>query len=123
MIALRARHEALRVATSLFGGGPVDLEEVHCQACGRSLDWRLAQYQIEVECPDCGAQTELPPHLRFRVPPPARDAAPLQYEALPLAMRVDDVITPRRAWIRVFCWTCLGILCASAALMLLRLFL
>jgi hypothetical protein len=136
-VALRARHEAFRIASDFVRGPGVDVEHLDCHACGAAIDWRLAIEQICVDCPACGAVNELPCHLRYRIPP-ANDAADervIDYASstpdarqwwnnpLPLAYAAaEPVDKDQRApmWLNVFCLACLAIVLVSLVLMAFR---
>jgi hypothetical protein len=130
IVALRARHEALRIAEAVFRGPGVDLDQLNCHTCGTELDWKHAVEQVAIDCPSCGAVNELPCHLRYRVPPVEQEVE-LGYASiepdrrqwwnnavLPVAMQVEQITAkPSPAWLKVFCLTCLAIVLASLALM------
>jgi hypothetical protein len=130
-VALRARHEAFQIASAVVRGHGVDVERLNCHVCGADLDWRLANEQICVDCPACGAVNELPCHLRYRVPP-SDDSGDhtLDYasvsnaqqawwgEAVPIAY-VSQSEPAERApmWLNFFCLTCLAVVLTTLALM------
>src|SRR5687768_2557279 len=121
-VALRARHEAFVIATAVVRGGGVDVEQLNCHACGRDIDWRNANEQICVDCPNCGAVNELPCHLRYRVAPGADAGGILEYasvegdrrqwwnDVLPVAHSVEPVVPvqPAPMWLNAFCLACLA---------------
>ena len=131
-VALRARHEAFQIATAVARGNGVDLERLNCRACGADIDWRLANEQICVDCPACGAVNELPCHLRYRVPRNEDEVGTIDYASavtersawpniLPVADIVDSVgIVPAQespGWLKAFCLVCLMIVLTSLFLM------
>ena len=82
-IALRARHEALRIAEAVIRGGGVNVEQLNCHTCGAELDWKRASEQVAIDCPACGAVNELPCHLRYRIPPSGdEDTGTLDYASV-----------------------------------------
>jgi hypothetical protein len=138
-IALRARHEALRIAEAVIhGSAGVNLEQLNCHTCGAELDWRHAIEQVAIDCPGCGAVNELPCHLRYRVPPSEDEGGTLDYasvepdrrhwwnDVIPTASAVPTPVTavspppPLPVWVKVFCLTCLAIVLVSWALMALK---
>jgi hypothetical protein len=138
-VALRARHEALRIAEAVIRGGGVNVEQLNCHSCGADLDWKRAIEQIAIDCPSCGAVNELPCHLRYRVPPADDDdaAGTLDYasvepdrrrwwnDTLPTALAVASPVRaaarePWPIWLKLFCLACLAAVLVSLALMALR---
>jgi hypothetical protein len=63
-IALRARHQAYRVASDMLYEEPIDVTVVFCRSCGISLDWRSDPCAESLTCANCGTATPLPTHLR-----------------------------------------------------------
>jgi hypothetical protein len=135
-VALRARHEALRIAEAVIRGGGVNVEQLNCHTCGAELDWKNAVEQVAIDCPSCGAVNELPCHLRYRVPPQS-ETVQLEYSSVAFQERYwwHEAIIPTASavvtrpvvpveqspmWLKVFCLTCLGIVLVSLALMALR---
>jgi len=136
-VALRARHEALRIAEAVVRGAGVDVEQLNCHSCGAELDWRCAIEQVAIDCPACGAVNELPCHLRYRIPRYGEDeSGTLDYasiepdrrrwwnEVVPTALAVP---TPVRAgaepwpmWLKLFSLACLALVLMSFALMAMR---
>ena len=116
-IALRARHEALRIAEALIRGGGVNVEQLNCHNCGAELDWKNAIEQVAIDCPSCGAVNELPCHLRYRVPPSEDEAATLDYasvepdrrhwwnDVIPTATAIQPAVPveSRPMWLPIFC--------------------
>ena len=136
LVALRARHQALRIAEAVMRGAGVDVEQLNCHTCGTELDWRNPSGCVAVDCPSCGAVNELPCHLRYRTAPIPQDveigyasAEPDRRgwwnDVLPVAARAD-VCTPlppeepAPLWLKVFCLTCLAVVLVSLALMALN---
>ena len=134
IVALRARHEAFRIATSLFRGGGVDVEHLNCHACGQPIDWRTAaDGEAFVDCPSCGTFNELPCHLRYRVPPGEDPPAMIDYasiepdrrqwwdDVIPVALAAEPEAEMKSspAWLKVFCLTMLAMVLVTLALMLL----
>ena len=130
-IALRARHEALRIAEAVIhGGADVNLEQLNCHTCGAELDWKHAIEQVAIDCPGCGAVNELPCHLRYRVPPSDDEGGTLDYasvepdrrhwwnDTVPIATAVQRAlpVVGWPMWLKVFCL-------AALALVLMALFL
>jgi hypothetical protein len=131
--ALRARHEALRIAEAIIrgAGGGVDVDHVTCHACGIELDWRNPTSDVAIDCPSCGAVNELPCHLRYRAAPiPTNieiayasaepDRRVWWNDVVPVARAVCAPVPPDQAaplWLKVFCLTCLAIVLTSLALM------
>ena len=77
MIALRAAHQAFRIATDL-GYEPIDPTLVKCSNCSRDLRGETVWQDFSIRCPDCGTLNELPVHLRGpyllpEEPPPQTD--------------------------------------------------
>ena len=72
MIALRATHQAFRIACDV-GHGHIDVDSVTCSACGEEVDWRAHGIGNVVICPICNAASDLPAHLRGRLLPPPDD--------------------------------------------------
>jgi hypothetical protein len=133
---LRARHEAFRIATSLFRGGGVDVEHLTCHACGQPIDWKaaaVADGEAFVDCPSCGTFNELPCHLRYRIPPNEDPPALLEYasaepdrrqwwnDVIPVALTVEPEAEVKRwpTWLKGFCLAMLGLVLATLSLMLL----
>src|SRR5688500_5874010 len=130
IVALRARHEAFRIASAVVRGAGVNLEELNCHACGVSLDWKNAIEQVCVDCPSCGAVNELPCHLRYRVPPVEEEVS-LDYasiepdrrhwwnDSIPVALAAEPEaeIKSAPAWVKVFCLTCLAVVLICLTLM------
>ena len=133
-VALRARHEALRIAEAVIRGGGVNVEQLNCHTCGAELDWKHAIEQVAIDCPSCGAVNELPCHLRYRIPPSEDEPGMLDYasvqpdrrhwwnDVIPTATAVQASIPVERSpmWLKVFCLTCLAIVLVCLALMALR---
>ena len=135
-VALRARHEALRIAEALIRGDGVNVEQLNCHSCGAELDWRLAIEQVAIDCPSCGAVNELPCHLRYRVPPSTdEESGTLDYasvepdrrhwwnEGVPTALAVATPLRrhePWPVWLTLFCLACAGLVLMSLALMAMR---
>ena len=136
-IALRARHEALRIAEAVIRGGGVNVEQLNCHTCGTDLDWRSATEHVAIDCPACGAVNELPCHLRYRVAQSEDDGALLDYAsiepdrrhwwndvAIPTANAVPihaQVVPadPAPLWLKIFCLACLAVVLISFAMMAL----
>jgi hypothetical protein len=133
-IALRARHEALRIAEAIIRGGGVNVEQLNCHTCGADLDWKSAIEQVAIDCPSCGAVNELPCHLRYRVPPSEDDGGMLDYasiqpdrrhwwnDVVPTATAIPTPVRdePSPMWLHVFCLTCLAVVLVCFVLMALR---
>ena len=133
-VALRARHEALRIAEAVIRGGGVNVEQLNCHTCGAELDWKNAIEQVAIDCPSCGAVNELPCHLRYRVPPSEEETGTLDYasvepdrrhwwnDVVPTARAVEPSIPVERwpMWLKVFCLTCVAVVLVSLTLMALR---
>ena len=136
IVALRARHEALRIAQAVIRGAGVDVEQLNCHACGTDLDWRNPTGHVATDCPACGAVNELPCHLRYRTAAIPHDVS-LDYASIEPDRRVwwNDVIPtaapahvhaalpadePAPGWLKVFCLTCLVAVLAALALIALN---
>jgi len=134
IIALRARHEALRIAEAVFRGGGVDVEQLNCHACGAGLDWKHAVEQVAIDCPSCGAVNELPCHLRYRIPPSEEDPTTLDYasvepdrrhwwnDTIPIASAVQRCLPVEGwpTWLKLFCLACLALVLMALYLMAMR---
>jgi hypothetical protein len=136
-VALRARHEAMRIAEAVIRGGGVNVEQLSCHSCGAELDWKLANEQVAIDCPSCGAVNELPCHLRYRIPPSIdEETGTLDYasiepdrrhwwnEVVPTANAVPTPVRhaaaePWPMWLKLFSLACLGLVLMSLALMAL----
>ena len=134
IVALRARHEAFRIASALFRGGGVDVEQLNCHACGQAIDWKkAAEGAAFVDCPSCGTFNELPCHLRYRIPPSDDPPAMIEYasveqdrrhwwsDAIPVALAAEPAaeIKQSPAWLKVFCLTMLAFVLVTLSLMVL----
>ena len=133
-VALRARHEALRIAEALVRGPGVNVELLNCHTCGADLDWRRAIEQVAIDCPACGAVNELPCHLRYRVPPGDDETGTLDYasiepdrrhwwnDCVPTALAVPAPVRydPWPMWLKAFSLACAGLVLMSLALMAMR---
>ncbi|MEA2709506.1 MAG: hypothetical protein QOF78_2107 [Phycisphaerales bacterium] len=131
IIALRARHEAFCIASAVFRGAGVNVEQLNCHTCGGELDWKHATEQVAIDCPSCGAVNELPCHLRFRVPPSELETETLDYasaqpdrrqwwnDVVPLAQSVQAAMPIKRppVWLSIFCLTCLMIVLTALVFM------
>ena len=129
-IALRARHEALRIAEAVIRGAGVDVEQLNCHTCGGDLNWRDAIEQVAIDCPACGAVNELPCHLRYRVAPQEQEGC-LDYASIEPDRRVwwNDTIPDAAQvyrsipaptsplWLKIFCLACLAVVLMSLAMM------
>ena len=72
MIALRATRQAMRIASDL-AYKPIDAAAVPCVSCGRDVRDEPVWHDFSIRCPECGALTELPVHLRGRYLLPPED--------------------------------------------------
>ena len=82
MIALRATHQAFKVACDV-GYEPIDTMRLPCNSCGEKLDWRNNTFDDSVRCTHCGGQTELPPYFRAHLLPRPIVTCPPSLEYLP----------------------------------------
>ena len=62
--ALRARREALHVASDILYEEPIDVRTVACSGCGAWIDVRARTITNPLTCPACGAKTPLPAYFR-----------------------------------------------------------
>jgi hypothetical protein len=131
-VALRARHEALRIAEAIIRGGGVNVEQLNCHNCGGDLDWKNAIEQVAIDCPSCGAVNELPCHLRYRIPPSEEETTTtLDYasvepdrrhwwnDTVPIASAVHRALPADRwpTWLKIFCLACLALVLMALSLM------
>ncbi|MDQ3439938.1 MAG: hypothetical protein M3478_06260 [Planctomycetota bacterium] len=63
-IALRARREALHIASDVLYEAPIDVRTVACSGCGAWIDVRGKTITDPLTCPTCFAKTPLPAYLR-----------------------------------------------------------
>jgi hypothetical protein len=63
---LRARREALHVASDILYEEPIDVRTVACSGCGGWLDVRAKTITDPLTCPACSAKTPLPGYLRAK---------------------------------------------------------
>jgi hypothetical protein len=78
---LRARREALHVASDILYEEPIDVRSVACRACGSWLDVHAKTITDPLTCSKCSAKTPLPGYLRARYLPRQAPVArvPVQY--------------------------------------------
>lgn len=135
-VALRARHEAMRIAEAILRGGGVDVQRFNCHACGSDLDWNRADTEVAVDCPACGAINELPCHLRYRLAPSSSENGVLEYQSLtyqpamwweqyvPLAAAAEPAATVGDEgmpfWVKAFCLACVGAVLIALTFLLLH---
>ena len=67
--ALRARHEAYRVASDILYEEPIDVRTVACSGCGGWIDVHGGTVTDPIRCPACGTRMPLPPHIRAKYMP------------------------------------------------------
>ena len=65
-IALRARREALHVASDVLYEAPIEVRTVACSGCGGWIEVRGKTIANPLTCPTCGAKTPLPAYFRGR---------------------------------------------------------
>ena len=123
-IALRARHQAYRIASEILYEAPIDVAKVFCTGCGRELYWRNQSIVDPLTCPDCGTHTPLPTYLRPYITPTCdplypewfedlRDDETLRYEPLLTWAEAEvDRAVPR--WLWWFALFMLGVLVFGA---------
>src|SRR2546421_6213511 len=71
-IALRARREAHQVSREVLYDRPIDVETLLCSSCARDLELSHGDASTNmIRCDACGAQTDVPPHLRHHLPSPS----------------------------------------------------
>ena len=88
MIALRATHQAVRVARDV-GYPAVDLGHVFCRHCNAELNWRHPREGFKLICPSCGEVSELPPHLRAHADRPPMALRERLWDWVPAFARGD----------------------------------
>jgi hypothetical protein len=134
IVALRARHEAFRIAEAILRGDGVDVEHFTCHACAAQLDGKHTNTEVAIDCSICGALNELPCHLRYRVAPCEDEVGALSYESsayhappwwqeyVPMATSVEPAIPvePAPMWLKVFCLTCLAAVLVAVTFLFLQ---
>ena len=79
-IALRARREALQIASDILYEQPIEVRTVACSACGEWIDVRGKTTTDPLTCPACSATTPLPAYLRGKyIPREPQPPMPLDY--------------------------------------------
>ena len=78
---LRARREALHVASDILYEEPIDVRTVACRGCGTWLDVHARTVTDPLTCPQCSTKTPLPGYLRSKYMPRQAPKArvPLHY--------------------------------------------
>src|SRR5438552_663699 len=73
-IALRARREAHQISREVLYDRPIDVETLLCASCARQLELSHGDAaRNTIRCEACGAETEVPPHLRPQLPSPSAE--------------------------------------------------
>ena len=91
-IALRARREALQIASDILYEQPIEVRTVACSGCGEWIDVRGKTTTDPLTCPVCSATTPLPAYLRGKyIPREPQPPMPLDYFASDAGLAfVDD---------------------------------
>lgn len=134
LIALRARHQSMRIAEEVLRGGGIDVEWFNCPACGAELDAHDTHTAARFRCSVCEALIDLPPHLRnvvsTRLPADANQhldgpPPPVPVRAIPVPgrpLRQPEVrLDPPPTWAIAFCLIWLAVAVAAVARMISQL--